>query len=141
MVATGSDQGLAVDLQPLFQKLKPGPGLPAEQVFADQRRRLHGATVALVDREAVRRPPRPIPRSRGRRLDLNLLQALRQRRRLPRLDLRRGDGDVRATRRRPSGGESDWRDSLRATVAQLMEGLASDPRAAAWPSSTSSPRA
>ena len=45
----GPDQRITMDLQPLFQKLKPGPGLPAEQVLADQRRRLQGAMIALVD--------------------------------------------------------------------------------------------
>ncbi len=32
-----------------FTKLKPGPGLPASEVVFDQRRRLHGAIIALVD--------------------------------------------------------------------------------------------
>jgi AcrR family transcriptional regulator len=47
--ATG--EGLAVERQLQFQKLKPGPGMPAAVVLVDQRRRLHGAIIALVDGE------------------------------------------------------------------------------------------
>jgi AcrR family transcriptional regulator len=42
------DQGLGVDRPHFFRKLKPGPGLPAEQVRADQRRRLHAAMLAML---------------------------------------------------------------------------------------------
>ncbi len=42
---------LGTALRPLFDKLKPGPGLPADLVIADQHRRLQGALVALVDEE------------------------------------------------------------------------------------------
>lgn len=31
-----------------FQKLKPGPSLPADEVLADQRRRLHGAMISVI---------------------------------------------------------------------------------------------
>ena len=129
-VAVGSDQGLAVDLQPLFQKLKPGPGLPAEQVLADQRRRLHGAMIALVDGagwSGVR--VRSLARTAGVSTSTFYKHF--------------GNADdclastydaVMATALRHSAAaqrrQSDWRGSLRAAVATLMEDLAGEPRAA-----------
>jgi AcrR family transcriptional regulator len=129
-LAVGSDQGLAVDLQPLFRKLKPGPGLPAERVLADQRRRLHGAMIALVDGagwSGVR--VRSLARAAGvststfykhfantdeclaSTFDAVMATALRR--------------SAAAQRRQP-----DWSESLRAAVAKLMEDLAGEPRAA-----------
>jgi AcrR family transcriptional regulator len=130
VAAGGSDQALAVELQPLFQKLKPGPGLPAEQVFADQRRRLHGATIALVDRDGCDGlRVRSLARAAGvststfykhfvnaddclaSTYDAVMAAAL--------------DRAAAAQRREP-----DWRGSLRATITRLMEHFAADPRAA-----------
>jgi AcrR family transcriptional regulator len=127
-IAVGAEQGL-VDLQPLFQKLKPGPGLPAEEVFADQRRRLHGAMIALVDRDewgGVR--VRPLARAAGVSTSTfykhfvnaedclastyeSVMEAATQR--------------AAASQRRGS----DWRRSLRATIVSLIEDLAVEPRA------------
>lgn len=129
-VAVESAEGIAIDLQPPFQKLKPGPGLPADQVLADQRRRLHGAMIALVDRsgwDGVR--VRSLARTAGvstatfykhfvnaddclaSTYDAVMTAALQH--------------AASVQRRQP-----DWRDSLRVTVATLMEDLADDPCAA-----------
>ena len=125
----GSDQGLAVDLQPLFQKLKPGPGLPAEQVFADQRRRLHGATVALVDRDGCAGlRVRSVARTAG------VSTATFYKHFVNADDCLAATYDaVMATAMLHAGAAqrraADWRAALRATVARLMEDLASEPRA------------
>jgi AcrR family transcriptional regulator len=129
-VALDPGRGFAVDLPPRFEKLKPGPGLPAEEVLADQRRRLHGATIALVDTAGwsnVR--VRSLARAAGvstatfykHFLDADdclastfealLAKALRA---------------CRTAQRR----QRDWRDALQATVATFFEQLAADPRAA-----------
>jgi AcrR family transcriptional regulator len=129
-IMVGGDGDLAVDLEPLFQKLKPGPGLPAEQVLADQRRRLHGAMIALIDGggwSCVR--VRALARAAGVSTstfykhfvnaddclasthDAVMVTALQ---------------NAAAAQRR----EPDWRDSLRTTVATLIGELAADPRAA-----------
>jgi AcrR family transcriptional regulator len=126
----GTEKGLGVDLQPLFRKLKPGPGLPADQVLADQRRRLHGAMIALVDTtgwSGVR--VRSLARTAGvststfykhfanaddcfaSTYDAVMATALKH--------------SAAAQRR-----QSDWQGSLRAAVETLMEDLANEPRAA-----------
>ncbi len=125
-----TEAGIAVDLQPLFRKLKPGPGLPAEQVLADQRRRLQGAMIAVVDSagwSGVR--VRTLARTAGvstatfykhfanadeclaSTYDAVMATALRH--------------SAAAQRRQP-----DWQESLRAAIAALMDDLASEPRAA-----------
>jgi AcrR family transcriptional regulator len=131
-MALDSDrERLAVDL-PLFGKLKPGPGLAQEEVAADQRRRLHGAMIALVNQSgssAVR--VRPLASAAGvstatfyrhfantddclvSAYDAVMATALRD--------------AARAQRR-----ESGWRSSLRAGIATLMEGVAGEPRAAGF---------
>lgn len=126
----GSDQGLAVDLQPLFQKLKPGPGLPAEQVFADQRRRLQGATVALVDRDGCGGlRVRSLARTAG------VSTATFYKHFVNADDCLASTYDaVMAAAMLHAGAaqrrETDWRAALRATVTRLMEDLASEPRVA-----------
>jgi AcrR family transcriptional regulator len=125
-----SGEGLGVDLQPLFRKLKPGPGMPAEQVLADQRRRLQGAMIAVVDTagwSGVR--VRTLARTAGvstatfykhfanadeclaSTYDAVMAMAVRH--------------SAAAQRR-----QSDWQGSLRAAVGTLMEDLAGEPRAA-----------
>jgi AcrR family transcriptional regulator len=129
-VALDTDRGFTVDLQPRFEKLKPGPGLPAEQVRVDQRRRLHGAMIALMDisgwsRVRVRSLARAAGVSTatfykhflnaddclGSTFEALMARMLRH---------------CSAAQRR----QADWRDSLRATVATLFEDLAAEPRAA-----------
>jgi AcrR family transcriptional regulator len=109
--------------------LKPGPGLPAEQVFTDQRRRLHGATIALVDREGrdglrVRSLARAagVSTSTFYKHFINADECLAST-----YDAVMGTTmrDASAAQRR----ETDWRASLRATVTRLMEDFASEPRA------------
>jgi AcrR family transcriptional regulator len=129
-VVIDPDQGIEVDLQPLFEKLKPGPGLPAEQVLADQRRRLHGAMIALLDISgwsSVR--VRSLTRTAGvstatfYKHFLNTDDCLAS----------TYDAVMATTLRRCSAAQRrqpDWRESLRASVAALLEGLAAEPQAA-----------
>ncbi len=125
-----SDGGLAVDLQPLFRKLKPGPGMPADQVLADQRRRLHGAMIAVVDSagwSGVR--VRTLARTAG-------VSTATFYKHFANADecLASTYDTVMATAVRHSAAaqrrQSDWQGSLRASIATLMDDLASEPRAA-----------
>lgn len=124
----GSDQGPAVDLQPLFKKLKPGPGLPADQVLVDQRRRLHGAALNLMDGKKSL-GVRPIARAAGVSTStfykhfVNVDDCLAS----------TFDSVMATTMRHASSAqrlELDWQVSLRAIVTRLMEHFARDPRAA-----------
>jgi AcrR family transcriptional regulator len=125
-----SEGRLAVDLQPLFRKLKPGPGLPADQVLADQRRRLHGAMIAVIDSagwSGVR--VRTLARAAG------VSTATFYKHFANADDCLASTYDaVMATAVRHSTAaqrrQSDWQGSLRAAVATLMDDLASEPRAA-----------
>lgn len=129
-VAVGAERGLAVDLGPLFEQLKPGPGLPAEKVLADQRRRLHGAMIALVDSggwSSVR--VRSLARAAGVSTStfykhfVNADDCLAS----------TYDAVIGAVLRRSATAQrrqGEWEDSLRAGVAAVMEELAGDPRAA-----------
>jgi AcrR family transcriptional regulator len=129
-VGAGDGRAIELELQPLFPKLKPGPGLPADLVLIDQRRRLHGAMVALVDRtggDGVR--VRPLIQAAGvstatfyrhfggaddclaSTYDVVTSTALRH---------------ATASQRRHSG----WEESLRAAVGTLMRDIANEPRAA-----------
>jgi AcrR family transcriptional regulator len=126
--ATGGD--LAIDGGVLFQKLKPGPGMPAAEVLVDQRRRLHGAIIALVDDdgwESVR--VRTLAQAAGvststfykhfPNADLCFASAF---------DAVMGEAlqrSVAAQRRR-----GDWRSAMLAGVAALMEKFAGEPRSA-----------
>jgi len=129
-LAVGSDEELAIDLRPLFRKLRPGPGQSTEEVLTDQRRRLHGAMIALVDDggwNGVR--VRTLVRTAGvstatfykhfANADECLASAF---------DAAISEALYRSTaaqRRR-----TDWRDSLQATVAELMEVFAREPQVA-----------
>ncbi len=129
-VAGGREPDLAIDLQPLFSKLRPGPGLPPERVFADQHRRLQGALIVLVDQggwESVR--VRSLVRTAGvstttfykhfADVDACLVSTF---------DTAVGAAvraAVKAGRR-----SSDWSASLRASVGSLMRTWAAEPRAA-----------
>src|SRR5215813_6570234 len=116
----GAEGDLALELQPLFQKLKPGPGLPAEQVLADQRRRLQGAMVALIDGlgwDGVR--VRSLSRAAGVSTStfykhfVNTDECLAS----------TFDSLVAIAMRHAAAAqrrEDDWRDSLRATVTTLV---------------------
>jgi AcrR family transcriptional regulator len=133
MAGTG-DAGCAVaggreaERETLFRKLKPGPGMTAAEVLVDQRRRLHGAIIALVDGdgwESVR--VRSLTRAAGvststfykhfpnadqcfaSAFDAVMGEALQR--------------SVAAQRRR-----ADWRAALLAGVTALMEKFAREPR-------------
>ncbi len=117
------------DPGPIFRKLKPGPGLPPDQVVADQRRRLQGAMLTLVDRVG------------WRGVKVRLLSET--------AGISTGtfykhfaDADeclastydaVMATALRHSQAaqqtQTEWPQSLRASVATLMDDLSSEPRA------------
>jgi AcrR family transcriptional regulator len=121
---------LAFGLGPIFTKLRPGPGLSAEEVLSDQRRRLHGAVIALVDGDGwnglrVRNLVQTAGVSTATfykhfanadeclasAFDAAMSEAL--------------DRSADAQRRRVH-----WRDSLGAAVEVLMETFARDPQVA-----------
>jgi AcrR family transcriptional regulator len=121
---------LTVQLGPLFRKLKPGPGLAAEEVLEDQRQRLHGAMAVLVDEGGWGKVRvRSVARTAGvststfykhfantdacfaSAFDAAMTEIL---------------GRSAAAQRR----RRDWRGALRAAVAGVTEQLAGDPRAA-----------
>jgi len=129
-LALGSGQEVTVDLQPLFGKLKPGPGLPADRVLADQRRRMHGAMIALTAENGwhgvrVRSlaGAAGVSTSTFYKLYVNADDCL-----ISTYDavIAAGVGKAREAQSR----EKDWRGALRATVRSLMEQAARDPRAA-----------
>lgn len=125
-----SDQGgIAVDLQPLFEKLKPGPGLPPDRVVADQRRRLHGAMIALVDQSGW-----STVRVRSLAGAAGVSTATFYKHFVNTDDCLASTYDAvmdEVVRRASSAQrrESDWKGALRATVATVGEALAADPRA------------
>jgi AcrR family transcriptional regulator len=115
---------------PVFRKLKPGPSLPADRVIADQRRRLHGAMISLVDRVGwnggvkVRALSLAAGVSTGTfyKHFVNADQCLAA----------TYDVVVETALRHSSAAQdrhSDWRGSLGATVAALMEDLSREPGA------------
>jgi AcrR family transcriptional regulator len=116
--------------QVLYRKLKPGPRLPREQVKADQRERLHGAMIALVDREGWRNVRvRTLSRAAGvssgnlYRHFANTDECLAST-----YDALMGSairGATAAQARQPG-----WELSLRATVTAVMQHFGTDPRAA-----------
>ena len=120
---------MAVDLQPLFEKLKPGPGLPADQVIADQRRRLHGAMIALVDQSGwstVR------VRSLARAAGVSTATFYKHFANTDDCLASTYDAVMDEVVRRASSAQrrqADWKGALRATVATVSEALAADPRA------------
>jgi AcrR family transcriptional regulator len=129
-LVVGSDFEVSIDLQPLFQKLKPGPGLPADRVIADQRRRIHGAMIALMAQTGWGRV-----RVRSLALGAGVSTSTFYKHFINADDCLASTYDaliatavrnsVAAQRR-----ELDWRDALRATVGCLMEQAAANPRAA-----------
>lgn len=123
------DRVAGVDPQPLFQKLKPGPGLPAERVQADQRRRLHGATVAVVDREGC---DRLRVRSLARGAGVSTATFYKH--------FANADECVASTYEAFTSAavadaatapatDADWRAALGMTIASLMEAFACEPEA------------
>jgi AcrR family transcriptional regulator len=124
--ATGGES--AIEGVPLFEKLKPGPGMPAAEVIVDQRRRLYGAIIALVDRQGWESGGvRALTRAAGvststfykhfPNADLCFASAF---------DVVMGEALQRSTvaqRRR-----RDWRAGVLAWVTTLMERFAGDPR-------------
>src|ERR1700710_1034704 len=125
-----SDQSaMAVDPQPLFEKLKPGPGLPADEVIADQRRRLHGAMIALVDQSGwntVR------VRSLARAAGVSTATFYKHFVNTDDCLASTYDAVMDEVVRRASAAqrrESDWKEALRAVVTTMMETMAADPRA------------
>jgi AcrR family transcriptional regulator len=120
----------AIDPGPFFQKLKPGPGLPAEHVRADQRRRLHAATIALVDRDRSHRVKvRDLAHTAGvstatfYRHFLNADECLAST-----YDAAMDTiiGRAAAAQRSVPG----WEESVRLTVSAVLGGVAIDPRVA-----------
>jgi AcrR family transcriptional regulator len=126
----GAQQGFAVGLEPLFQKLKPGPGQAPEQVYADQRRRLYGAMVDLLGRQEWNDVKvRSLVRAAG------VSTATFYRHFVDADDCLAATYDAvtstvvgRATASQRQ--QADWRDSLRAAVDRLMRDLAKEPLAA-----------
>jgi AcrR family transcriptional regulator len=127
--APGIEQGPSAET-PLFKKLKPGPGLSPDQVVADQRRRLHGAMLALIDQVGVRGVR---VRSLARLAGVSTSTFYKH----------FADSDdclgstyeaVISTAIREAGsaqgGQSDWRRSLEAAVLALLTELAREPRGA-----------
>lgn len=126
----GSDHGgMAVGLQPLFEKLKPGPGLPADQVVADQRRRLHGAMIALVDESGwgtVR------VRSLAKAAGVSTATFYKHFANSDDCLASTYDAVMDKVVSRASSAQrwqSDWKTALQATVTAVTEALAADPRA------------
>jgi AcrR family transcriptional regulator len=118
------------DNGPLFRKLKPGPGLPADQVHANQRMRLHWAAITLVDAagwDGVK--VRPLAQIAGISTGTfykhfasveDCLEATY-------------DAVAATTLRHLSMSRTDaseWGDSLRAAAAALLEDFAGEPRSA-----------
>jgi AcrR family transcriptional regulator len=124
---TAAEQTLAIGLQPLFTKLKPGPGLAPEQVFADQRRRLHAAMTELVHHDGwggIR------VRSLAQTAQVSTATFYRH---FPNADACLASTHkalVAAKICRLSGQSSHpvWHESLRGTIAAFMLELALDPR-------------
>jgi len=126
----GAEQGLSVDVKPLFRKLKPGPGLPADQVLADQRRRLQEAMIVSVGtagwggvkvRSLVRAAG--VSTATFYKHFLNAEDCLAA----------TYDAAIATAVDHAAAGQSrqaDWRRSLRTAVTILMEDLAGEPRVA-----------
>jgi AcrR family transcriptional regulator len=119
-----------VEREPLFPKLKPGPGLSAETVLADQRRRLHGAIVGMVVEGGWRKVRvREVIRTAGvssasfYRHFANADECFASA-----LDAAVGDLLNGLSPSLRSGRE--WRESLRVTVNELMTRFSSDQAAA-----------
>jgi AcrR family transcriptional regulator len=118
-----------VDLQPLFEKLKPGPGLPPDQVIADQRRRLHGAMIALVDQSGwstVR------VRSLAKAAGVSTATFYKHFANADDCLASTYDAVMNDVVHRASSAQrrrADWQGTLRATVAAVSDALAADPRA------------
>jgi AcrR family transcriptional regulator len=127
--AVRQDRDLAADPQAIFRKLKPGPCLPPDQVIVDQRRRLHGAMITLVDRVGwngvkVRLLSETAGISTGtfykHFIDADECLASTY------------DAVMATALRRSLAAQqlqTDWRESLCASVATLMDDLSREPRA------------
>ncbi len=125
-----SDRFLTVDLEPLFQKLKPGPGLSAEEVFADQRRRLHAALIALTDSSDWSRLR---VRSLAQKAGVSTATFYKHFANADECFASTYDTVMATTMRRLSTAQRrgpDWHGSLRETVKNLLDALAAEPRAA-----------
>jgi AcrR family transcriptional regulator len=128
VAATNLHQGFGLKRQPHFRKLKPGPGLPQDQVAADQRRRLHGAVIQTVDRTglgAVR--VRTLARTAG----VSTATFYKHFMNTDECIASAYEAVIATTvdrARVPLHGRSDWQASLHSVVAVLMEEFARDPR-------------
>jgi AcrR family transcriptional regulator len=129
-VGRGMAGELAVERGPLFTKLRPGPGLPAAEVLADQRRRLHGAIIALVDGDGWKGVRvRSLTRVAG-------VSTSTFYKHFPNADqcfASAFDETMRGALKRSAAarrGRRDWRAGLVASVRALMDDFASEPRAA-----------
>jgi AcrR family transcriptional regulator len=115
---------------PLYRKLKPGPGLSREQVLADQRERLQGAMIALVDKAGCREVRvRPLALAAG----VSTATFYKHFANTDECLASTYDAVMEAAVRRATmapPAELDWELSLRAVVAKLMDYLGSGPRAA-----------
>jgi AcrR family transcriptional regulator len=117
-----------IDLPPFFEKLKPGPGLTADQVLADQRRRLHGAMAALVDESGWSKVR---VRSLARTAGVSTSTFYKHFANTDECFASTFDTAMAETVRRSSVAlrqGADWQEALRAVVATVLEQFAKDPR-------------
>jgi len=114
----------------LFSKLKPGPGMSAEEVAADQRRRLHGAIIALVDAkswEDVR------VRSVARVAGVSTTTFYKHFANADQCFASAFDAAMGGALRRSASagrGRREWRTALRSAVRALLTEFAEEPRSA-----------
>ena len=129
VVDTGRGEADRAVLKPLFEKLKPGPGLSREEVLADQRQRLRSAVISLVASQGWKGVKvRSLARAAGvssasfyrsfSNTDECLATALEA-------NMTEVIGSAASVQHR---GE-DWRVSLRAAVEAFMQQLATHPQA------------
>lgn len=128
--AFGPDQDLAADPQAIFRKLKPGPGLAADEVLADQRRRLQGAMIAEVGRSGWKGV-----RVRSLAGTAGVSTSTFYRHFVDADDCLASTYDVVMASVIERAGESQrressWPGAVRAAVASFMDGLTDDPAAA-----------
>jgi AcrR family transcriptional regulator len=127
--AHGAEHG-AMQLRPIVDRLKPGPGLSADQVFAHQRRRLRVAVVEIVDEQGYEAlTMRALTKSAGvstrsfyshfRSVDGYLGAVSAE---VMDSALTRSTEGLRA--------ELEWRPALSAAIEGLLVSLADDPQAA-----------
>jgi AcrR family transcriptional regulator len=113
-----------------FSKLRPGPGLPAETVLADQRRRLHGAILRMITaggwgevRVRALIQTAGVSTSTFYKQFANTDECLAS-------ALDASIADLLRDFETGPHSEADWRDSVRCTLRELADRFASNQEAA-----------